>query len=58
MTTQGITPAMLREASRKWREKPQPPRMRQARGFGVPVAPPEREPSFRRVVTDPEPPSP
>ncbi len=41
MTTQGITPAMLREASRKWREKPQPPRMRQARGFGVPVEAPD-----------------
>ncbi len=41
MTTQGITPAMLREASRKWREKPQPPRMRQTRGFGVPVEAPD-----------------
>ncbi len=54
MTTQGITSAMLREASRKWREKPQPPRMRQARGFGVPVAPPEREPPFRGVISEPD----
>ncbi len=32
----------------------QQPRLRQARGFGVPVAPPEREPPFRGVISEPD----